>query len=184
MRPPDALPDDPDQEMLPIATVEPQKLPSVPVDFEANKQSWAGDVRALDGDVVVHYKGYVLRADHVVYHQSTTELEAEGHLQVEGGPEDVRINADHGDMRLNMHIGRFFQVTGSEGVRSNGRSIVYSTANPFLFSGRVLIQTGEGKYRIVDGSMTNCRLPQAGLAISFEEHHAGGRRSFNAQLRI
>ena len=69
----ETLPDDPDQELLPIARVEPQNLPSVPVLFEANSQSWAGDVRTLDGDVVVHYKGYVLRADHVVYHQSTTE---------------------------------------------------------------------------------------------------------------
>ncbi len=40
-----------------------------------------------------------------------------------------------------------------------GSAVVYSTANPFLFSGRVLLQTGEGSYRIVDGSMTNCRLP-------------------------
>ena len=77
----------------------------------------------------MHYKGYVLRADHVVYHQSTTELEAEGHLQVEGGPDDVRIYADHGDMRLNMHIGRFFQVTGSEGVRSNGLSLIHILAS-------------------------------------------------------
>jgi LPS-assembly protein len=185
----ETLPDDPDQELLPIARVEPQNLPSVPVLFEANSQSWAGDVRTLDGDVVVHYKGYVLRADHVVYHQSTTELEAEGHLQVEGGPDDVRIYADHGDMRLNMHIGRFFQVTGSEGVRSNGRSTVYSTANPFLFSGRVLIQTGEGKYRIVDGSMTNCHLPRPdwrflSRSITLENGEASTRNSVFELLHI
>ncbi len=38
--------------------------------------------------------------------------------------------------------------------------MVYSTTNPFLFSGRVLLQTGEGSYKIVDGTMTNCRLPK------------------------
>ena len=40
-----------------------------------------------------------------------------------------------------------------------GHTVVYSTPNPLLFSGRVLLQTGEGRYRIVDGSITNCRLP-------------------------
>jgi len=50
-----------------------------------------------------HYQDYILRADKVVYHQSTSELEADGHLQVSGGPNSVLINATHGDMRLNMH---------------------------------------------------------------------------------
>jgi LPS-assembly protein len=87
-------------------------------------------------------------------------VDAQGHVQVTGGPNDVLINADHGDMLLNLHTARFYQVHGSQGVRSNGHSMVYSTANPFLFSGRVLIQLGEGNYRIVDGTMTNCRLPK------------------------
>ncbi len=187
--PSDVLPDDPDQQMLPVATVEPQTLTGVPVQFEAQRQTRVGDVLTLDGDVVVHYKGYLLSADHVVYHQSTTELEAEGHLQVVGGPDDVHIYADHGDMRLNMHVGRFFQVTGSEGVRSNGRTTVYSTANPFLFSGRVLIQTGEGRYRIVDGSMTNCHLPRPdwrflSRSITLENGEATTRNSVFEFLRI
>jgi LPS-assembly protein len=124
-----------------------------------------GNTWTLTGDVVVHYRDYILRADNVVYHQDTTELEAEGHLQVAGGPEDVLINASHGDMRLNMHTARFYNVTGSLGVRRNGRTEVYSTPNPFLFSGRVLLETGESQYRIVDGSMTNCRLPKPDWAL-------------------
>jgi LPS-assembly protein len=158
--PSSSLPDDPDQQMLPVAQPEPRPVTGVPVEFEAERQTRVGDVLTLTGDVVIHYKGYILRADKVVYHQSTTDTEAEGHVQVAGGPNDVLINADHGDMRLNMHTGRFYQVTGSQGIRTAGRTVVYSTANPFLFSGRVLIQIGEGSYRIVDGSMTNCRLPK------------------------
>jgi LPS-assembly protein len=154
------LPDDPGQEALPLAQPEPQPATGVPVQLEAQRQSRVGDVLTLAGDVVVHYKDYILRADKAVYNQSTTELEAEGHVQVAGGPDDVLINASHGEMRLNMHTARFYDVNGSVGVRSAGRTIVYSTANPFLFSGRVLLQTGEGVYRIVDGAMTNCRLPK------------------------
>jgi LPS-assembly protein len=153
------LPDDPGQEVLPIAQPEPAPPTGVPVQWDAGHQHWVGDVLTLTGDVVVYYRDYVLHADKIIYHQSTTELEAEGHLQVAGGPNDVLINASHGEMRLNMHTGRFYDVNGSQGVRPAGHTVIYSTANPFLFSGRVLLQLGEGNYRLVDGSMTNCRLP-------------------------
>ncbi|HEY1161407.1 MAG TPA: LPS assembly protein LptD, partial [Terracidiphilus sp.] len=157
---PPPLPDDPSQEILPVAQPEPAPPVGVPVHIEALRQTRVGDALTLAGDVVVHYRDYILRADKAIYHQSTTELEAEGHVQVAGGPNDVLINADRGDMRLNMHTARFFNVTGSQGIRAAGRSVVYSTANPFLFSGRVLLQLGEGNYRVVDGSMTNCNLPR------------------------
>jgi LPS-assembly protein len=154
------LPNAPDQEMLPVAQPEPQPATGFPVQAAAGNQSWKGDVWTGEGRVEFHYRDYILHADKVVYDRSTTEVQAEGHVQVAGGPNDVLINADHGDMRLNMHTARFYKVNGSQGVRTAGRSVVYSTANPFLFSGRVLIQTGEGSYRIIDGSMTNCRLPR------------------------
>jgi LPS-assembly protein len=155
-----SLPDDPGQEILPVATPEPAPPTGVPVRWEAGSQTRVGDLWTLNGEVVVHYRDYILRADKVVYHQSTTELEAEGHLRVTGGPEDASIEASHGDMRLDMHTARFFNVNGSMGVRRAGNAVVYSTTNPFLFSGRVLLQFGEGNYRIVDGAMTNCRLPR------------------------
>jgi LPS-assembly protein len=156
---PSELPDDPDQQLLPVAQPQPPPIAGIPVTAKADNQTWVGNVWTGTGSVEFHYRDYILHADKVVYDRSTSEVQAEGHVQVAGGPDDVLINADHGDMRLDLHTGRFYQVTGSQGVRSVGRSAVYSTANPFLFSGRVLIQMGEGRYRIVDGSMTNCNLP-------------------------
>ncbi|MGA2534993.1 MAG: LPS assembly protein LptD [Terracidiphilus sp.] len=158
--PNDQLPDDPDQQLIPEAKPEPSPPVGVPVLARAESQTWEGNVWTGTGSVEFHYRDYVLHADKVVYDRSTSEVQAEGHVQVAGGPNDVLINADHGDMRLDLHTGRFYQVTGSQGVRTAGRTTVYSTANPFLFSGRVLIQAGEGNYRIVDGSMTNCHLPR------------------------
>jgi LPS-assembly protein len=153
------LPDDPGQEVVPVAQPEPTPSTGLPVEWKAQHQDRTGDVWTLSGNVVVHYRDYVLRADSIVYHQSTSELEADGHLQLSGGPNDVFLTASHGDMRLNMHTARFYNVNGSQGIRRAGRTVVYSTTNPLLFSGRVLLQTGEGSYRIVDGSITNCRLP-------------------------
>jgi LPS-assembly protein len=162
-RSPASLPDDPSQETLPIAQPEPEPAIGVPFKLTTapgGRQTFVGDTWTAVGEVEFFYRDYILRADKVTYNRSTTELEAEGHVQVAGGPDDVLINADHGTMYLNVHTARFFNVNGTMGVRAGGHTIVYSTANPLVFSGRVLIQNGEGNYRIVDGSMTNCKLPK------------------------
>ena len=155
------LPDDPGQELVPEAVPEPAPETGVPVQIQADDQTWNDQTKTytLSGHVIIHYRNYVIRADSATYNRATTELEADGHLQVTGGPNDVNISASHGDMRLNMHTARYYNVNGSQGVHAMGHTVVYSIPNPLLFSGRVLLQTGEGHYRIVDGSMTNCRLP-------------------------
>jgi LPS-assembly protein len=155
-----SLPDDPGQEILPVAQPEPAPASGVPVVWEADHQHWVNHVGTLTGDVVFHYRGYILRADKVIYNESTTELEADGNLQVAGGPYDVLLYASSGDMRLSMHTARYFNVHGSQGVRTAGRTTVYSTTNPFFFTGRVVLENGEGNYQIIDGTMTNCRLPK------------------------
>jgi LPS-assembly protein len=157
---PSTLPNDPGQEILPVAQLEPEPASSVPVVWEARRQSRVGDTWTLTGDVVVHYRDYILRADKVVYDQSTTQLDAEGHLQVSGGPNDVLIYADYGNMRLNTHTARYFSVHGSQGVRTLVRKTVFSTINPFFFTGRVVLENGEGRYRIIDGTITNCTMPR------------------------
>jgi LPS-assembly protein len=153
------LPDDPGQEALPTAQPEAAAAATTPVRWQARLQSRHDNKWTLEGDVVIFYENYTLRADRVVFDESTSELEADGHLQLTGGAEDIVVTASRGDMRLNMHTARLFDVNGSLGVRRSGNVEVYSTTNPFLFSGRVLLETSEGHYRIIDGKMTNCRLP-------------------------
>lgn len=154
------LPNDPGHELLPVAQPEPQPLSGTPVQLTSDRQTRVGDVFTLDGHVVVRYQGYVLRADKVVYHQSTSVLEAEGHLQVNGGPNNVQISASHGDMNLNMHTARFYNVSGIQGMRGAARSGIYTTSTPFQFTARVMLQLGDDSYRIIDGTMTNCRFPR------------------------
>jgi LPS-assembly protein len=177
------LPDDPGQEALPVAKPEPEPSSGVPVRLSADHQTWVGNTWTGTGGVELHYRDYIVRADRAVYHRDTSELEAEGHVQVAGGPDDVLIEASHGDMRLNMHTARYFNVNGSLGVRRSGHTMVYSTANPFLFSGRVVLQTGEGRYKVIDGTMTNCRLPKPdweiiSRAISVANGEASTSNSF------
>ncbi len=144
---------------LPAALPEPPPVTGVPVRIEALTQTRAGNVWTLSGDVVIHYRGYVIRADKIVYDQATSDLRAQGDLEVTGGPYDVLIRASHGEMNLKAHTARFYNVTGSEGVRTIGRRIVYSTPTPLVFTGSEVAEEGEGNYHVIGGSITNCRLP-------------------------
>jgi len=154
-----SLPDDPGQEAMPVAQPVPAEAAGVPVSWKADRQTLEGKIATLYGVTEFHYRGYVLSADKIVYNEDTTEADVEGHIQLTGGPEDVNISASRGTLLLNQHTARFYDVTGTMGVRSAGRTVVYSTANPFIIHARVLLETGEGSYRVVDGTMTNCRLP-------------------------
>ncbi len=180
-----SLSGDPNQESLPLAKPEPVPASGVPVRIQAQNQTWsnADKTWTLSGNVVIHYGDYVVRADRVVYNVATTELAANGHLQLAGGPDDVLIDASHGQIRLNTHTAHFYNVHGSQGVRTIGRATVYSTPNPLLFSGKELLQLGEGDYRVIDGSITNCRLPRPdwriiSRSIAVANGHASASNSF------
>jgi LPS-assembly protein len=153
------------------------------VSWKADRQTWEANTATLYGVTEFTYRDYVISADKVTYNRDTTELDAEGHLEVRGGPDDVVLTASRGTMRLNMRTARFYDVTGTMGVRGSGRSVVYSTANPFIVSARVLIQAGERNYRVIDGTMTNCRLPNpdwqlVAKSINIKDGQASTRNTF------
>ena len=180
------LPDEPGLQALPQAKPEPVEPTGEPVSWKADRQTWVNKVATLYNVTEFRYRDYVLSADKVVYHQDTTELEAEGHLRLEGGPENLTLVADRGEMRLNTHTGRFYNVTGTVGVRSTGRSVVFTSTTPFTFTGRVLVQNGEGNYRVVDGTMTNCRLPRPDWQILARQIRLEDQKATtaNAHLRL
>lgn len=164
-----ALPDIPDADELPLAEPVPdtsRKL--VPVHIAANRQRKDGSTYTLMGDVEIDYGTYVLRADNVVYNEDTGEARAEGHLDLEGSANDERVLADRGTMNLKLDTGRFYHVSGSVGVRGNlaRRKAIYTTTNPFLFTGRVVIKSGPERFRVIDGTMTSCRLPRPDWLLS------------------
>lgn len=179
-----SLPDDPGQEILPVAQPEPEPASGVPVEWVAQNQSRTGDTWTLAGGVVVHYRDYILRADKVIYHQSTTILQADGHLELTGGPNDVLIEASSGELRLNAHTARFFNVHGTQGVRTLGRASVYSTTNPIRFRGRVLLETSEGHYKIIDGAITNCNLPRPDWQLIAHSIRMDGKEASTAGVQF
>ncbi|HTW44726.1 MAG TPA: LPS assembly protein LptD [Acidobacteriaceae bacterium] len=175
------LPDAPVPESaLPVAHVVPQPPQGVPVRIEAETQTFAktpkGNIYTLSGHIVIHYKDYVVSADRATFNQTTSDVVAEGHLRLDGGPDNAHLLASHGTMNLNAHTAHLFNVTGTlgqgqtaeiktvtnylpgQGAITQNRMVLRSP-NPFAVSARELFQLGPRSYRVVDGSITSCQLP-------------------------
>jgi LPS-assembly protein len=145
----------------PIAELVATAPPGVPVKLISHQQEKHGNVYLLTGDVRIEYKDYILTADKVSYDRDTSDVEADGHVQLQGGRNNELIIADHGKLNLDLETGRFENVTGSVGRQPSAskRKLVYTTSNPFLFTGRVVIKEGPERYQIIRGTMTSCLLP-------------------------
>ncbi len=188
----DPLPDAPpildaDGHPIPVAIPMPPAPSGKPVHVEAAQQQINGHVYTLLGEVTIHYRDYTLRADKVNYNQDTGDVEADGHLQLEG-PGDEIIQADHGTLNVDVDSARFYDVIGSVGVRTTAarRAVIYTTLNPFIFSGRVVIKEGPKKFKVIDGSMTSCRLPHPDWRITASEIFVGDSKAYakNGAFRL
>jgi LPS-assembly protein len=161
-----SLPDEPGATRYPQAEVVPPADDSTTVEMESDTQSKVGSRYVLDGDVVIKYRDRIIKADHIEYDTETGELTANGHLHVSGGANHEDIQASHGTMNLNQQTGRFYDVTGSVGVKNTGHSMTYANSNPFLFTGRMVVRTGPQQYEIYDGTVTSCQLPDPDWMLS------------------
>jgi LPS-assembly protein len=156
--PSEPLPDAPD---YPIAEVVPAPVSGFPVRIAADREEKRGSIYTLTGGVRIDYKDFILTADKVAFDEETSDAEADGHVRLEGKRNNELILADHGKLNFDLETGRFENVTGSVGRQpsESKRKLVYTTANPFLFTGRVLIKEGPERYQIIQGTMTSCLLP-------------------------
>lgn len=160
------LPDEPSlRSQLPEAHVVPGAKAGVPVhlvyDHETEESLPHGNLYILDGNVEIDYRSYIVHADHATYNDGTGEVDARGHLMIDGGPNDEHFLADHGTVNVYANTGDFFDVVGTLGVERTARGrMVFTAPNPFALTGREVLQLGEGHYRVIHGTMTSCRLPK------------------------
>ncbi len=133
-------------------------------------QEKVGSRFVLNESVVLTYRGYRVEADHVEYDSESGDLTASGHLRATGGANHEVISASHGTLNLKAQTGRFYDVTGSVGVKqAPGRRAVYVSSNPFLFTGRMVVKTGPEEYQVYDGTVTSCQLPHPDWLLSAGE---------------
>ncbi|HEV3512341.1 MAG TPA: LPS assembly protein LptD [Candidatus Sulfotelmatobacter sp.] len=123
------------------------------------QQEKDGDIFKLHGEVEIHYRNYVLRADDVTYNSSTGDATAAGHFTVDGGPNDDHIRASHGDYNLTTETGHFYDVVATTGLRFSGNRAILTSTAPFAFTGKKVEKTGSDHYVVYDGTITTCELP-------------------------
>ena len=158
----DSLPDDPSAEVgVPVAKVVPAPPGGVPVEIHADSQREQNNIFTLNGNVIIYYKSYTVQADTITYNRDTGEVVAEGHLIVDGSPDNEHITATHGRMNLDEDTAHFYDVVGTIGVSAGPHNrAVFTSPNPFAITGKEVIKLGPGRYQVLDGTMTSCRLPK------------------------
>jgi LPS-assembly protein len=133
---------------------------SEPVSISAVHQEKDGEIYKLQGNVEIDDGIFSFRGDQVTYDSDSGNIQAEGHLLLEGGPNHEHIEAARGTYNINTEIGHFEIVTGSIGVETSKNRTVFTTSNPFYFTGKVVDKKGPEHYVVADGSVTSCQLPR------------------------
>ena len=130
-------------------------------DFTAKaiRQEMQGSLFKLEGNAEIDYGAYILHADEMTYNSETGEATADGHVMLDGGPNDEHVEATHATYNIKTEAGRFEHVSGSIGVRRRGTRLLLTSSNPFFLSGKVLEKTGPDHYKVYDGTVTTCELP-------------------------
>jgi LPS-assembly protein len=133
---------------------------SEPVQISAVHQEKDGNVYKLRENVKIDYGVFTFSADQVTYNSDSGNVQAEGHLLLEGGPNHEHIQAARGTYNINSEIGRFENVTGSIGIETSKNRTIFTTSNPFFFTGKIVDKKGPDHYVVTDGSVTTCELPR------------------------
>jgi LPS-assembly protein len=142
-------------------------LPSAPstvreedVTIRALQQEKDGVVYKLRGQAEIHYGTYILYADSVDYNSETGDSVADGHVVLNGGPNDEHVEANHATYNIRSESGHFEHVVGTTGMQMRGKRLILTTENPFAFTGEVVEKTGPDHYVVYDGTITTCELPR------------------------
>ncbi|MBV9623851.1 MAG: LPS-assembly protein LptD [Acidobacteria bacterium] len=129
------------------------------VTIRAQHQERDGAIYRLRGNVAIDYGTYRFSGDEVVYNSETRAIDAEGHLVLEGGPNDEYVEAVRASYNLGSEDGRFEQVTGTIGLKRPRSRNFLNSSQPFYFTGRMVEKRGPDHYIVYDGTVTTCDLP-------------------------
>ncbi|MEO8726435.1 MAG: LPS assembly protein LptD [Acidobacteriaceae bacterium] len=130
------------------------------VTIQAEQQEKNGATYTLKGNVEISFRNYTLNADEITYDSDTGIATANGHVQLQGGDEDVLIKGSHASYNLQTEMGKFFDVLGTAGMEyRGGAKVTLTTVNPFVFRGKEVDKIGQRHYLLHDGMVTSCTLP-------------------------
>ncbi len=152
--------------------------PGQDVRIQALEQEKDGPRFKLRGHVEIRYETFTLYADEVTYNSDSGEAAADGHVVLDGGPDDEHIEASDGVYNLRGESGTFHNVIGTLGLRIKGSGTILTSSSPFAIAGKTVQKTGPDHYLVEDGSVTTCELPRP--KWTFNAHKATVDVSGNA----
>jgi len=133
--------------------------PAVPATIRATYQEEENGIYKLRQNIEIDYGIYTITGDEATYNENTGDVHAEGHLVLDGGPNDEHIEATRGDYNVVTEKGRFEHVTGTIGIKTRKSRAILTSSSPFFFTGKLVEKAGPDHYIVIDGKVTTCELP-------------------------
>lgn len=128
--------------------------------IRGDEQEKNQDIYNVRGHVEIRFGANTLHADQVVYDATSGKLTATGHVVFDGGPHNEHLVGSHATYDVSHDTGRFWDVTGSTGVRVKNKTMFLTSSTPFFFTGKVVDKMGPDHYRVNQGFVTSCQLPK------------------------
>ena len=155
--------------------------------IHADEQEKAQDMYKVRGNVEIRFRNSTIHCDQATYDSTTGQVTASGHVVYEGGTHHEHIVGTHATYDVSRDTGTFYDVTGSIGIQVKNQAMFLRSSTPFFFTGKVVDKLGPDLYRVHDGIVTSCQLPNP----KWEFHPAtavvevgGDAKMYHSTLRI
>jgi len=125
----------------------------------ANQFEQTGNTYKLHGEAQIDFRDYVLYADEISYDSGSGEARASGHVKLQGGEYSVHLEASHAEYNITSATGKFYDVSGTTGLKLGSRRAILTTSSPFTFSGKEVDKLASNRFRVYHGTVTSCELP-------------------------
>jgi len=127
--------------------------------IRADEQEKNQDIYHVRGNVEIRFGQYTLNADEATYDSTTGQITANGHVVFQGGPRNEHVTGSHATYDVSRDTGTFYDAVGSTGARVKNRTMYLTSSTPFFFKGKVVDKLGPDRYRVNNGYVTSCQLP-------------------------
>ncbi|MEO5936118.1 MAG: LPS assembly protein LptD [Terriglobales bacterium] len=157
------------------------------VTIKSREQEKDGEIYKLKGDVEIEFRDFVITGDEVTYDHATGNVTAKGNLTFDGGLHDEHIEASHGEFNVKTKTGKFYNVSGTTGVKFKGKNMTLTSSDPFAFTGKMVEKVSENRYIIHSGTVTSCKVPDPKWTFNAERvviDIGGSAKIYNSTFRI
>ncbi len=127
--------------------------------ISADEQQKNRDLYNLRGHVVIRFGKNTLHADRATYDSTTGQVTATGHVVFDGGPHNEHVVCSKAIYDTSRDSGTFYDAKGSTGARVKNQTMFLTSSTPFFFTGKVVKRLGPDHYRVFQGFVTSCQLP-------------------------